>query len=207
MGESSPNSEKIGPNICFSNEKSDFNNFNLTLHEFSRVMSFQITASSRSPLLQRTGYKNNQASSSLGSQSPNFFSPSISCENSVLVRPQAEAADESHDVAHLSPVLQRFWNVSANVIKITLHCFHVNKANWLMLQRSSTFSPRSLRLSNVIPQPKGANATALAKLNVLRREVAHTMEQSRKIQEIAGYYLQRHFESVPLDEVKRQIWL
>ena len=83
-------------------------------------MTARFTAPSRSPL-RRTGYKNVQGSSPLRPQSQLSFSPSISCEHPVLrdldaerLRAQAEVADESHDVAHLTPVLQRFWNVSSN---------------------------------------------------------------------------------------------
>eukprot|EP00292_Cryptomonas_paramecium_P034413 CAMPEP_0113687462 /NCGR_PEP_ID=MMETSP0038_2-20120614/15951_1 /TAXON_ID=2898 /ORGANISM="Cryptomonas paramecium" /LENGTH=204 /DNA_ID=CAMNT_0000608083 /DNA_START=203 /DNA_END=813 /DNA_ORIENTATION=+ /assembly_acc=CAM_ASM_000170 len=123
-------------------------------------------------------------------KSPNIFLQPIGNPQSIAPQSEAEKLQKQLDVevAHLTPAIQRFW------------------------QRSAEFSPRSRRLSNLVPKPQNRNSDAmvLEKLKHLRYEVADTIEKSRKVQEMTGDYLKKHFASIPphkLAETAREIFL
>mmetsp|Transcript_21981 Transcript_21981/g.60198 ORF Transcript_21981/g.60198 Transcript_21981/m.60198 type:complete len:239 (+) Transcript_21981:244-960(+) len=114
-------------------------------------------------------------------KSPNIFLQPIGNPQSIAPQSEAEKLQKQLDVevAHLTPAIQRFW------------------------QRSAEFSPRSRRLSNLVPKPQNRNSDAmvLEKLKHLRYEVADTIEKSRKVQEMTGDYLKKHFASIPPHKV------
>mmetsp|Transcript_32974 Transcript_32974/g.87498 ORF Transcript_32974/g.87498 Transcript_32974/m.87498 type:complete len:134 (+) Transcript_32974:93-494(+) len=111
-------------------------------------------------------------------------SPSASDEKKLAALEAAHLklhADECEDLAvevsHLTPVFQRFW------------------------QRSGNFSPRSRRLSSVVPKPRNTAEVTIIKLGQVRENVANAIENSRKVQEITSTFLVRHFEMVPSNKV------
>ncbi len=71
------------------------------------------------------------------------------------------------------------------------------------LQRSKAggLSPRSMRLSHVLPKPKGAFGTTLAHLTYTRGQLADMHEYTRKVQATVGSFLKRHFETIPQNQV------
>jgi hypothetical protein len=71
------------------------------------------------------------------------------------------------------------------------------------LQRSKAgvLSPRSERLSKILPNPKGAFGTALARLNHVQLQVAGDLDKMRRIQTAVGGSLKRYFETIPRVQV------
>jgi hypothetical protein len=63
------------------------------------------------------------------------------------------------------------------------------------------FSPRSRRLSQVLPRPKNATEVTMARLNHTRGQVADVLEQARKVQELMSSSVKRHFETIPATSV------
>mmetsp|Transcript_32979 Transcript_32979/g.87515 ORF Transcript_32979/g.87515 Transcript_32979/m.87515 type:complete len:208 (+) Transcript_32979:93-716(+) len=116
-------------------------------------------------------------------------SPSASDEKKLAALEAAHLklhADECEDLAvevsHLTPVFQRFW------------------------QRSGNFSPRSRRLSSVVPKPRNTAEVTIIKLGQVRENVANAIENSRKVQEITSTFLVRHFEMVPSNKLSESIY-
>jgi hypothetical protein len=68
-------------------------------------------------------------------------------------------------------------------------------------QRKGGFSPRSRKLSGVVPKPHSKACAAIDKLQAVRREIRITLEQSRHVKELLGGLLQSRFQQLPDDKV------
>lgn len=59
-----------------------------------------------------------------------------------------------------------------------------------------------MRLSHLLPKPKGAFGTTQARLTYARDQLADLQEHARKVQATAGSFLKRHFEITPQSQVE-----
>eukprot|EP00292_Cryptomonas_paramecium_P014177 CAMPEP_0113711878 /NCGR_PEP_ID=MMETSP0038_2-20120614/31038_1 /TAXON_ID=2898 /ORGANISM="Cryptomonas paramecium" /LENGTH=232 /DNA_ID=CAMNT_0000638257 /DNA_START=27 /DNA_END=721 /DNA_ORIENTATION=- /assembly_acc=CAM_ASM_000170 len=106
-----------------------------------------------------------------------FYDP-----DAEALRIQADECEElRHELTHLAPCFQRFW------------------------KRADTFSPRSQRLSRVVPKPRSEEETAKTKLAYVIDSVACEMERGRKVQEATASCLKQHFESIPSQQLSETI--
>jgi hypothetical protein len=55
----------------------------------------------------------------------------------------------------------------------------------------------------LLPKPKSQTGATMARLSHVRGEVATTLEFTRKVQEMVGSFLTRHYEMIPPAKVKR----
>jgi hypothetical protein len=102
---------------------------------------------------------------------------------------------------HLRPSFQKFWQVTPNqyVDAILLP----NLTRTLCVQRRGDFSPRSSRLSRMIPQPLSNSEAALVRLGDVQGQVSDTIVRSSKVQVLATLFLRRYFELIPPYQVRR----
>ena len=74
-----------------------------------------------------------------------------------------------------------------------------------MYQRAETgkLSPRSFRISKdeCLPRPLGASERAAVMLEKTRREMKNAVEQTKKLQEMTGCFLQSHYSRMSEEEV------
>ncbi len=102
--------------------------------------------------------------------------------------------DESESnlrLRHLRPSFQKFWQVA-----IFFHAFRA-PFSLTSLQRSEAFSPRSSRLSRMIPPPLSSSEATLVRLGDMQGQVCDTIARGNKIQVLATLFLRRYFELIP----------
>ena len=63
-------------------------------------------------------------------------------------------------------------------------------------------SPRSQRLSALLPKPKGRVGETLARLEHARNTVADELEHTRQVQALMAGCLKRYFETIPKMQVR-----
>jgi hypothetical protein len=169
-------------------------------------MSSRLTAPARSPLRRSLHGSKNFSPVNRRECSPvatsNHSKPVADAESDKL-RQQAEAVDHDleFEIGHLSSTFQKFWQVRVCCFCDLSLSSVARLKTYFFSQREGGFSPRSRKLSGVVPQPHSKACAAIDKLQAVRREVRITLEQSRHVKELLGGLLQSRFQQLPDDKV------